>query len=1169
MRGTFLGPVRGVALVLLAMLAGVAFAAETTDRVVAIEGQVERASGPADLLGLAADEAVTVRTLRAFGRLPQPFMELALTLRRDGIDLLAMGPRELRELLGSARAGEARIDPERVVELLGLIEDHGYLDWEPLAEGDTLILSDQDLLRGDGRMTIERESGETVTLRTSGLVLPAGAAREVDRRLWSHVPGVRLYTAMPGARTIPVQRWENLATVAPTPDGGHLVAGSVAGAGGFEVRLLRYGADGELQWVRRFGGSGYDWLVRGAAVGRDGRIVLAGEHGRHERGFVMALGPDGSVMWVRTLEGHLTADEQGSISEGVHDIAVNDAGDIVVVGWRRSGADRTMQGRLTALYDEGGTLQHKVIDAASELRVVVPLESGWLIGGTAADDHDRSWIARLDQHGSMQWVEDRSAGLRPPVKAAVRRGDGAVLAGPGVSVGAVTLRELSGDGSESFFREVAIRQDGYPIASSIGAFSMDADGRYFLAGQALDGHAWAARLEPEGALDWLQEYGRDGKLSLSGLLPMADRFLAVGTHLPDSARVGEHALWLLTADGEGVPLAAPALAEQSAGLLALLDSWLEMGQEEGALSLGGDAEFITREDGGVQVQLPFLALEVPWSFPGLGTRDGDLDLGLVRVNVIPAQGQDRWILRLELPSQLVVRHPRVGHVIGHIETAGKPLEALWAGDLMTVLQAQLDFGAVTFTVGPDDALVQHASSLSPETGYAWRGFRNELGRLSADRVRVHLDLEEGRPGVVSGPLVLEATGLTPFTRGGQSLGEMQRVFLEADYREVDLGVFGELAALAGDPERAMEIGPEVLLDQGLAALGAFEIRMGLTGLDLAPEPGADYRMGLAQATFGTAFEPAAIGQPERNLRTWFEAQSGYVGEESSGLDLQLESLRAGFSLEGISPHGILMLGMNSMMQGGLDRSAARGSLGEILSGLRLEVNVGEVRGRAPGDADDLEAMLVNALDLEVFDFNLRLDGLNTAAPDFGFRYRHRVDGQLPPGLLPVDERLLPREVAVDIAGMGLPVVLVQDDEVLEQLQFGGGDPLMALAQILGEHQSRLEIRETVIDLPLGGLRGTAEAGTREQDGLEILWSEANIVIRNLDALGDAFLAMVPSGADRQEALGVLTILKLAGERQQNADGETEHVFRIRADSAGEISVNGTDLGQLLSGGAAW
>ena len=141
-----------------------------------VKGVVERAAGPADLLGMAAKDRVSVRTLRAFGRLPDEFGALALALRSAGVDLLGAGIPEVTDLVVAAEQGQINVDPETLRRLLALLENRGYLDWQALQPDDALDPSANDLLRGKGQIVLQRAMGDSVTLELTG---PVRAARIV------------------------------------------------------------------------------------------------------------------------------------------------------------------------------------------------------------------------------------------------------------------------------------------------------------------------------------------------------------------------------------------------------------------------------------------------------------------------------------------------------------------------------------------------------------------------------------------------------------------------------------------------------------------------------------------------------------------------------------------------------------------------------------------------------------------------------------------------------------------------------------------------------------------------------------------------------------------------------------------------------------------------------
>lgn len=82
-----------------------------------------------DLGRLETENRITVRALRGFGRLPESFARLALDLRKQGVDLLAAGPNEIRDLQAKAESGELATDPQLLRESLIFLENRDYHDW--------------------------------------------------------------------------------------------------------------------------------------------------------------------------------------------------------------------------------------------------------------------------------------------------------------------------------------------------------------------------------------------------------------------------------------------------------------------------------------------------------------------------------------------------------------------------------------------------------------------------------------------------------------------------------------------------------------------------------------------------------------------------------------------------------------------------------------------------------------------------------------------------------------------------------------------------------------------------------------------------------------------------------------------------------------------------------
>lgn len=96
-------------------------------------------------------------------------------------------------------------------------------------------------------------------------------------------------------------------SVRQTPDGGFITAGytSSAGAGNFDVLLLKTDADGDVQWSRTYGGTSFDYGYE-VRVLTDGGFIVCGFSGiRDPSGDVYMLRTDslGALLWSRSIGG--------------------------------------------------------------------------------------------------------------------------------------------------------------------------------------------------------------------------------------------------------------------------------------------------------------------------------------------------------------------------------------------------------------------------------------------------------------------------------------------------------------------------------------------------------------------------------------------------------------------------------------------------------------------------------------------------------------------------------------------------------------------------------------------------------------------------------------------------------------------------------------------------
>lgn len=93
---------------------------------------VETASGPAGLLELEQQGKITVRALRAWGRLPDKYVQLAQKLRQEaGLDLLGADLNTIRDWIAKGKQGDATLlkMQDGLTVLATFIEQGEHLEW--------------------------------------------------------------------------------------------------------------------------------------------------------------------------------------------------------------------------------------------------------------------------------------------------------------------------------------------------------------------------------------------------------------------------------------------------------------------------------------------------------------------------------------------------------------------------------------------------------------------------------------------------------------------------------------------------------------------------------------------------------------------------------------------------------------------------------------------------------------------------------------------------------------------------------------------------------------------------------------------------------------------------------------------------------------------------------
>jgi uncharacterized delta-60 repeat protein len=239
--------------------------------------------------------------------------------------------------------------------------------------------------------------------------------------------------------------------IAPTSDGGYVVAGYTwsFGAGNGDVWVLKLDGSGNVQWQKTYGGTNED-VARAIAPTSDGGYVVAGYTRSFGGGaWVLKLDGQGNVVWQKTY-GMTILDEARAI------IPTSDGG-YVVAGktyyWASGNDVRVLkldgQGNVQWQKTYGGT-------GEDEARAIAPTsDGGYVVAGWTKSFGAGSkdvWVLKLDGQGNVQWQktyggtgEDEARAIAPT------SGGGYVVAGYTGSFGAgwwdVWVLKLEADGT--------------------------------------------------------------------------------------------------------------------------------------------------------------------------------------------------------------------------------------------------------------------------------------------------------------------------------------------------------------------------------------------------------------------------------------------------------------------------------------------------------------------------------------------------------------------------------------------------------------------------------------------------------------------------------------------------------------------------------------------------
>lgn len=332
-------------------------------------------------------------------------------------------------------------------------------------------------------------------------------------------------------------------SVAPTPDGGYIVAGYTS-PDGFrpEPYLIKTDASGNLLWQRS--DSTINSVGKCAVLCADGGyvVLINADNG----GFMEKTNASGSRIWLKPIPDNSC----WALAEATDDGYV-----IAGYGW---GADR---GPCLAKTDFSGNVEwQKTYSVAygDEARAVLPTADGGyvLVGHThlpgGATD---AYVVKTDASGNLLWEKTYGGDHHDKSDAVVQTGDGGyVVAGHTMSFGngSADVYLFKIDSSGNLLWRKTYGGTTWDMANSM---VLTADGGFIMAGSTASSGAgsndiYLVRTDASGNLLWEKTHGGTNQDDASSIAPTADGGYIIAGQC-SSCGAGSYDVYLVKTDADG------------------------------------------------------------------------------------------------------------------------------------------------------------------------------------------------------------------------------------------------------------------------------------------------------------------------------------------------------------------------------------------------------------------------------------------------------------------------------------------------------------------------------------------------------------------------------------------------------------------------------------------
>lgn len=347
-------------------------------------------------------------------------------------------------------------------------------------------------------------------------------------------------------------------SVQQTHDGGYVAAGSTRsyGAGGSDILLVRFDAEGNPVWFKTFGGNGFDegYSVRQTS---DHGFVIAGRTQSYGAGgydvWLVKTDSLGNEVWSRTFGG-------GSDDGGNSVVQTSDGG-YIVAGYTSSYGGGSNDIWLIKTNAAGDKTWDMIFGGEAydwSESIDQTLDGGYVVAGFTASygagDWD-AWLIKTDASGRELWSKTFGGAGEDRAHSAAQTSDGGyiVVGYKASDAGADDVWLIRTDPTGGLLWDKTYGWSHYDEGYSVAQAS---DGGYVVSGFAsphssLSSEAWLFKTDAGGTRIWDRTLGAiDAGLGYS-VQQAADGGFCVAGYSVSCARPGDCDLWLIKTDAEG------------------------------------------------------------------------------------------------------------------------------------------------------------------------------------------------------------------------------------------------------------------------------------------------------------------------------------------------------------------------------------------------------------------------------------------------------------------------------------------------------------------------------------------------------------------------------------------------------------------------------------------